>query len=152
MDNIKYINPDLTGDEIKMDIHNKRYHYKQISQDYIYQKNKNAKNERCITTTENNEKMSKEKITKISSFSPQPIITSVDIHQNDIKRLQLIKNDFKNDKNVYKNYLTENNDPNLITGNTKENGADEEEDNKEREKLFFHIKDLIEKKRKEKCF
>ena len=129
--------------------HNKRYHYKQISRDYIYQKNKNAKNVRCITTNENNEKIIKEKITKISSFSPQPIITSADIQQNDIKRLQLIKNDFKNDKCIYKNYLTENNDPNLITRNTKGNGVDEEEDNKEREKLFFHIKDLIEKKRKE---
>ncbi len=130
---------------------NKRYHYKQISQDYLSQKNKNEIKEKYITKNDKNDndkKATKEKIMKFGSFSPQPIITNSDIPKTLKKKLELTKNSLKNENITYKNYLTETNEPNLITRYTK--GNVEEEDNKEKEKLFLHIRDLIEKKKKEK--
>ena len=129
---------------------NKRLHYKQISQDYLCQKNQNTEKEKCITKNDNDKKSKKEKVMKHGSFSPQPLITNGDMHKTISKKLQLTKNSLKNENIVYKNFLTEANEPNLITGNTKGNEEDEEEEYKEKEKLFFHIRDLIEKKKKEK--
>ena len=142
-------NNNNNGEQINKDNNDKKHHYKQISQDYIYQKNKNSnpinfnKNEKCITNNENNETSIKEKILKFGSLSPQPTITHVDTYQNNAKKFQ----NTKNEKKIYNNYFTENNDPNLITGDTKGNEEDDEE-NKERETLLLHIRDLIENKGK----
>ena len=131
-----------------------KHHCKQISQDYIYQKNKHLeltkvnKNEKCLTNNDKDDKIIiREKIIKFGSLSPQPTIVHVDGYQEEKKKIQE-ENILKNSKKyTYKNYYTENNDPNLITGNTKWN--EEEDDNKEREKLLLHIRDLIENKKKD---
>ena len=147
------------NDELVIKNNTKKCHYKQISQDYIYQKNKNNqpnninninKNDKIISKNEIDQNDIKEKIIKFGSLSPQPTITSVDTYQTEIKKIQKTKNNLKNENYFYKNYFTENNDPNLITGDTKGNKEDEEEeDNKEREKLLLHIRDLIENNKKE---
>ena len=134
----------------------KKHHYKQISQDYIYQKNKNMqpnnlnKNEKSIIKKEK-EETDKEKILKFGSLSPQPSIINVDSYQNQIKKNHNTKNNLKNGNNYYNKFFTENNDPNLITGYTQGNKEDDDddEDNKEREQLLIHIRDLIEKNKKE---
>ena len=132
---------------------NKKHHIKQISQDFIYQKNLNLdgikfnKNEKCITINEKEEKILKDKIKKFGSLSPQPTITHVDIYKTEIKKIQELNN-LKREKHNYNNYFTENNDPNLITGDIKGN-EDDEDDNRERENLLLHVRDLIESKKKE---
>ena len=130
----------------------KKHHIKQISQDYIYQKNQNLeptkfnKNEKCITNNEKEEKLIKEKMIKFGSLSPQPTITNAEGFKSEMKRIQEI-NRINRERHTG-NFFTEHNDPNLITGDTKGN-EDDEDDNKEREKLLLHIRDLIENKKKE---
>ena len=140
----------INDEQIIKNINDKKGHYKQISQDYIYQKNKKIeplifiKNDKYNNTKkDNDENIIKEKIIKFGSLSPQPTIYNVETYQNEISKIKNIK------KEKYNNFFTENNDPNLITGNTKEN-KENEDDNKEREKLLFHIRDLIENKKTEK--
>ena len=136
-------NNNINEEQIIKNSNDKKNHNKQISQDFIYQKNKNAnpsnfnKNEKCITNNDNIEPSIKQKIIKFGSLSPQPTISHIGI----------CKNDVKNTKNNKNNFFTEHNNPNLITG-TKEN-EEEDEDNKERETMLLHIRDLIEKKRNE---
>ena len=113
----------------------RKRHHKQISEDLVYQKNADNKNNKSETKKVKDEKEKRDLDLKYGSFSPQPTI-NMDTHPETTKNKQKSK------------YFTENNDPNLITGNTKEN-EDDEEDNKEREKLFFHIRDLIENRKKE---
>ena len=140
----------INDEQIIKNLNDKKSHYKQISQDYIYQKNKklepfiSIKDDKCITNKENEEKAIKEKIIKFGSLSPQPTISNVETYQNEITKIKNIKKEKYNN-----NYFTENNDPNLITGDTKGNEENEDE-NKEREKLLFHIRDLIESKKAEK--
>ena len=116
-----------------------KHHCKQISQDFIYQKNQNIKNDKSEINNEKEEKEFQEKALKFGSLSPQPTITNADTLSIEMKK--------KQPQN--KNFFTQNNDPNLITGNTKENDDDDEEDIKEREKLFYHMRDLIENKKKD---
>ena len=140
----------INDEQIIKNINDKKGHYKQISQDYIYQKNKKIeplifiKNDKYNNTKkDNDENIIKEKIIKFGSLSPQPTIYNVETYQNEISKIKNIK------KEKYNNFFTENNDPNLITGNTKEI-KENEDDNKDREKLLFHIRDLIENKKTEK--
>ena len=141
------------NDELIIRNNNKKHHYKQISQDYIYQKNKRNgtrsfnKNEKII---QNNQNLNKFKLLNIKyeTLSPQPTLNNVDTYQNETTKNQKSKNSLSKEKFLYKHFYTENNDPNLITRNT--NGNEEENDNKEREKLILHIRDLIEKNNKEK--
>ena len=116
-----------------------KHHCKQISQDFIYQKNQNIKIDKCEINNEKEEKEFQEKAQKFGSLSPQPTITNADTLSLEMKKKQ----------RQNKNFFTENNDPNLITGNTKENDDDDEEDIKEREKLFYHMRDLIENKKQD---
>ena len=117
-------------------------HHKQISEDLVYQKNSlNQKDKYIVSKKEIDEKKIKERALKFASLSPQPTI-NMDMPPPENPQVEKANNKQKN------NYFTENNDPNLITGNTKENEEDEE-DNKEREKLFFHIRDLIENRKKD---
>ena len=143
----------LNDEQIVKNLNDKKYHNKQISQDFIYTKTKKVdikdeKNNQNIKT-ENNELSMKQKIMKFASLSPQPTITNVETYQNELKKIRESQKFLKKQKNLCNNYFTENNDPNLITGDTKGNEEDEN-DNKEREKLLFHIRDLIENKKKEK--
>ena len=103
-------------------------HSKQISQDYIYQK--------CINNDKSEEKAIKEKLIKFNSLSPKPAMHHLEIKNLENKKIK-----------EYQNYLTENNNPNLITRNTKEN--DEEEEEKQKKMFLMHIRDLIENTRKE---
>ena len=113
---------------------NKNHHNKQISQDYIYHKSNNKKEINGI----------KEKIIKFNSLSPTPIIGRI---ESKIPKNKIINNYIQSEKDININYLTENNNPNLITGNTK---TDEDVNDIEREKLLLHIRDIIENKKKEK--
>ena len=106
-------------------------HNKQISQDFIYQKFKN-----------NNEvKSIQEKLIKINSLSPTPIISRYDAKYAHMKTNTYLPNE----KDINSNYLSENNNPNLITGNLK---TDECEDI-ERNRLLLYIREIIENKKKE---
>ena len=154
--NNNIINNNIKDLQIKKNVNDKKSHNKQISQDYIYTKNKNTESKlkkdekfNINTNTENYEQSMKQKIMKFASLSPQPTITNVETYQNELKKIREAQKISKKDKNLYNNYYTENNDPNLITGDTVGNEEDEN-DNKEREKLLFHIRDLIENKKKEK--
>jgi hypothetical protein len=97
-------------------------HSKQISQDYIYQK--------FINNDKSEEKAIKEKLIKFNSLSPKPTMYHLENKKN----------------KEYQNYLTENNNPNLITRNTKEN---DEEEEIQKKTFLIHIRDLIENTRKE---
>jgi hypothetical protein len=149
---IKMNDMNKNNEEQLSKINTKKHHTKQISQDYIYQKNQNLepnkfnKNEKCITNNEKEEKLIKEKMIKFGSLSPQPTITNAEGFKSEMKRIQEI-NRINREKHGG-NFFTEHNDPNLITADTKGN-EDDEEDNKEREKLLLHIRDLIESKKRE---
>ena len=150
---IRPFKKNLNDEQIINNLNSKKHHYKQISQDYVYQKNKNTetfsdKKEKCMTNNKNEIQEIKEKIIKFGSLSPQPTINHVETYQSEIKKINQIKKNIKKEKKTFKKHFTENNDPNLITGDTKGNEEDED-DNKEREKLLFHIRDLIESKKKE---
>ena len=106
-------------------------HNKQISQEYIYHK------------INNNEMSSiKEKIIKFNSLSPTPILGKAESKIQKSKK----NNNLETEKHIYHNYLTENTNPNLITGNTKKN---ENINDKEKVKLILSIRDAIENKKKE---
>ena len=136
-------------------LNDKKQHNKQISQDYIYSKSKKTEakpiknDKRNINTNLNNEteQAIKQKIMKFGSLSPQPTITNVETYQNELKKIREAQKILKKEKNTYNNYFTENNDPNLITGDIKGNKEDDD-DNKERETLLFHIRDIIENNKK----
>ena len=154
--NNNIINNNIKEAQIMKNVNGKKSQNKLISQDYIYTKNKKTelklkKDEKFNTNinTENNEQLMRQKIMKFSSLSPQPTITNVETYQNELKKIREGQKISKKEKNLYSNYYTENNDPNLITGDTVGNEEDEN-DNKEREQLLFHIRDLIENKKKEK--
>ena len=119
---------------------NQNHHNKQISQDYIYHKSNNK-------TTKNEISGIKEKIIKFNSLSPTPILGRVESKIPKNKRDKKINNYIQTEKDTNINYLTENNNPNLITGNIK---TDEDINDIEREKLLLHIRDIIENKKKEK--
>ena len=100
----------------------KNRHKKQISQDYIYQK----------VNSNNEGKIIKEKVIKFDSLSPSPAISK-------------FNSNYKN--KINSNYLSENNNPNLITTNTRTN--ENENDYIERNRLLLYIRDAIEKNKKE---
>ena len=126
---------------------NKKCHYKQISQDYIYQKNKKNENNTFNKNEKGISNESRKTFLKIETLSPQPTIGNVNIYQTEIKRKQQTKNSNK-EKNKYKNFFTENNNQNKITGDLK--GKEEDKgNNKEREKILLHIRDIIEYNKKE---
>ena len=119
--------------------------------DYIYQKNpnlakikfnKNEKNKKI--NNEKDEKIMKENNTKLSSFSPQPNNSNINTEEKKIPE----SNNLKKEKNTHNKFFNEKNDPNLITGDEKVD-EDDEDDNKEREKLLLYIRDLTENKMKE---
>ena len=154
--NNNIINNNIKDAQIKKNVNDKKSHNKQISQDFIYTKNKKTESKlkkdekfNINTNTENSEQSMKQKIMKFASLSPQPTITNVETYQNELKKIREAHKISKKEKNLYNNYYTENNNPNLITGDTVGNEEDEN-DNEEREKLLFHIRDLIENKKKEK--
>ena len=103
-----------------------------LSQDFIYQKfNKNAE-----------VKSIEEKLTKFNSLSPTPNNNRFEQKYHNKK---IINNYLKTEKAIHtKNYLTENNNLNLITGITQTN---DNEDN-ERNRFLIHIRDLIENNKK----
>ena len=110
----------------------KSKHKKIISQDFIYQKfNKN-----------NEGKNVNQKLEKFNSLSPTPNNNRFEEKYHNKK---IINNYLKTEKAIHtKNYLTEYNNPNLITGNTQTN----ENEDVERNRLLLHIRDLIENKKK----
>ena len=71
----------------------KTNHNKRISQDYIYRKIHN-----------NDAQNIKEKLIKFNSLSPKPAMHHLEIKNLENKKIK-----------EYQNYLTENNNPNLIT-------------------------------------
>ena len=84
-----------------------KHHCKQISQDYIYQKNKHLeltkvnKNEKCLTNNDKADKIIiREKIIKFGSLSPQPTIVHVDGYQEEKKKKSRRKY-FKKFKKIY---------------------------------------------------
>ena len=100
----------------------KNKHNKQISQDYIYQKVNNT----------NEAKNKKEKMIKINSLSPTPMVGRFD-------------SKFK--KNwMDQNYLTEINNPNLITANTRTKENDNGDS--ERNRLILYFRDVMGNKTK----
>ena len=106
-------------------------HNKQISQEYIYHKINNIFNNEINGI--------KEKKIKFNSLSPSREVEST---------IQKAKNNnyLETEKNAYHNYLTENINPNLITGNMQ---THEDIDDNKREKLILCIRDVIENKKKE---
>ena len=121
-------------------IKNQNHHNKQISQDYIYHKSNNK-------TTKNEISGIKEKIIKFNSLSPTPILGRIESKIPKNKKNKKSNNYVQTEKDININYLTENNNPNLIIGNTK---TVEDVNDTEREKLLLHIRDIIENKKKEK--
>ena len=102
-------------------------HNKQISQDYIYQKFHN-----------NNEfKSIKEKLIKFNSLSPNPVINRFDAKFPNKTNTYL-----KTEKDFNRNL---NSNPNLVTGNTKT----DENDDIERNRLLFYIREIIGNKKNE---
>ena len=128
----KMINDDKNIPQKNLNYVYKAGHNKQISQEYIYHKINNIKEIGTI----------KEKVIKFNSLSPTPILGRVE------SKIQKIKNNeyIKSEKDAYHNYLTENTNPNLITGNMK---TCEDIDDNEREKLLLCIRDAVENKKVE---
>ena len=113
----------------------KTNHNKRISQDYIYRKIHN-----------NDAQNIKEKLIKFNSLSPTPIISRFDGKFQNNKIIEKIDTNINNEQEIYHNYLTQNNNTDLLTANL--NGKDDI-DYKDREKLVLNIRDVIDNKRKE---
>ena len=113
----------------------KTNHNKRISQDYIYRKIHN-----------NDAQNIKEKLIKFNSLSPTPIISRFGGKFQNNKIIEKIDTNINNEQEIYHNYLTQNNNTDLLTANL--NGK-VDIDYKDRGKLVLNIRDVIDNKRKE---
>ena len=151
-------------------------HNKQISQDFntrhhhIHTESKSININDMENTEENNnneinvednnnENGIQEKIIKFGSLSPQPMISNISdptVFQTNESIENNNNNNYNNSKelnskNICHNFYTEQNrNPNLITADTKGDNNEDEDDETKREKLLFHIRDIIEKEQQEK--
>ena len=118
------------------------------------EKNNNEKNN---NNNENVENGIQEKIIKFGSLSPQPMISNIS-DPTVFQTNETIENNNNNYNNSYKDlnsknhnfYTEQNRNPNLITADTKGDNNEDEDDEMKREKLLFHIRDIIEKEQQEK--